>query len=299
VIAALALAAALPACSWNAPGQDPYTGPVPVAVERYTDIPPEVRARLRARMERRAYDDVADITRDRVAGRHDYTDLRGMHFGTGRICATVTRDRWAPSAVERGLVYCEGEHCLIVPTVCRNVARVTRQVLRESAGDAGHAGHAGAAGAAGGPWLAGGPGIVLAKRAADALPFAAAAAPQALALAPAAAQPEIPQHRVAAVPIPAAPGPVYLVAPVRVPVVPEPPTLALAAAGAAVVLLRRKYRRGCFIKLPQATRGVMGAAWVFHFGNGISYFADSPRQAWCNARTSGRVADVPYRGPAS
>jgi hypothetical protein len=25
-----------------------------------------------------------------------------------------------------GLVYCEQEHCLIVPTVCRNVSRVTR-----------------------------------------------------------------------------------------------------------------------------------------------------------------------------
>jgi hypothetical protein len=48
-----------------------------------------------------------------------------MHFGNGRICRQVTRTKWLSTAVERGLVYCEGEHCLIVPTVCRNLSRIT------------------------------------------------------------------------------------------------------------------------------------------------------------------------------
>jgi hypothetical protein len=51
-----------------------------------------------------------------------------MHFGAGRVCATVDRSAWPADRVERGLVYCEGEHCLIVPTVCGNVSRVTRVV---------------------------------------------------------------------------------------------------------------------------------------------------------------------------
>ena len=94
---------------------------------RYTDIPAEVRERLKARMVKRQYDEIATIRRDSITGRHRYSDeIRDMHFGQGRVCRTVTRTRWAPDTVERGLVYCEAEHCVIVPTVCRNVSRVSR-----------------------------------------------------------------------------------------------------------------------------------------------------------------------------
>lgn len=116
----------LPSCSWNRPGADPYVGEVPAAVERYRDIPPEVRAALRARMERRAYDDIAVIRRDEIVGQHRYGELRDMHFGKGRLCRSVTRSGWPQQAEERGLVYCEQGHCIIVPTICRNVSRVTR-----------------------------------------------------------------------------------------------------------------------------------------------------------------------------
>jgi len=115
----------LPSCSWDKPGADPYMGSMEAAVDRYRDIPIEVRERLKARMRTRAYDDVAAITRDRIEGKRSYSNLRDMHFGNGRICRAVTRTKWLPDATERGLVYCEGEHCLIVPTVCRNVSRVT------------------------------------------------------------------------------------------------------------------------------------------------------------------------------
>jgi len=109
-----------------------------VAVDHYTDIPLDVRARLRARMASYRYDDVAEIRRDSVQGRHRYApDLRHMHFGQGRVCAEVTRDSWTDDMVERGLVYCESGHCLIVPTVCNNVSRITRV---ETPGDAGGAG---------------------------------------------------------------------------------------------------------------------------------------------------------------
>lgn len=126
MIEALAIAATVAACSWDRPGAGAYMGAVPAAVDRYTDIPADVRARLKRRMERRSYDDVAAITRDAIQGSYAYAELRDMHFGAGRVCRTVTRDRWAPDATERGLVYCEAGHCIIVPTVCRNVARVTR-----------------------------------------------------------------------------------------------------------------------------------------------------------------------------
>ena len=115
----------LPSCSWDKPGADPYMGSMEAAVDRYRDIPIEVRERLKARMRVRAYDDIAAITRDKIEGKRSYSNLRDMHFGGGRICRQVLRTKWLPEALERGLVYCEGEHCLIVPTVCRNVSRVT------------------------------------------------------------------------------------------------------------------------------------------------------------------------------
>lgn len=122
------VAKAADACRWDRPGADPFMGDVPAAVERYTDIPIEVRSKLRARMERRQYDDLVDIRRDRITSekhRYDAT-IRDMHFGKGRVCATVTRARWLDETHERGLVYCEAGHCVLVPTVCRNVSRITR-----------------------------------------------------------------------------------------------------------------------------------------------------------------------------
>ena len=114
-------------CDWSHPGIDPYRGPIAAAVAHYKDIPAPVRAKLIRRMERvTEFDDVAEIRRDTIRGKREYANLSQMHFGTGKMCGTVDRSMWADAQVERGLVYCEDEHCLIVPTVCRNVSMVTR-----------------------------------------------------------------------------------------------------------------------------------------------------------------------------
>ena len=97
-------AAAMPACSWDRPGVNPFTGDLIAAVDRYTDIPVATRKKLKQRMNERRYDEIATIGRDRIEGRARYADLRDMHFGPGRVCATVSRAGWAPNAIERGLV---------------------------------------------------------------------------------------------------------------------------------------------------------------------------------------------------
>jgi hypothetical protein len=130
LLLAAALAAApatIPHCSWDQPGHNPYMGDVVAAVDRYVDIPVPVRARLKARMVRREYDEIVSIRRGSIGGRHAYgSAIRDMHFGSGSVCATVSRERWSVSAQERGIVYCEGEQCILVPTVCRNVSRIFR-----------------------------------------------------------------------------------------------------------------------------------------------------------------------------
>ena len=149
---AASAAPTLDSCSWNRPGANPFTGDVVAAVDRYTDIPLPVRNALKARIAKRKYDEVAAIGRDSISGKHRYSpEIRDMHFGAGQVCRSVTRSAWPATAQERGLVYCEQEHCVIVPTVCRNVSRVTRLAPVSAAGGGGAAGPAGADTAAAGP----------------------------------------------------------------------------------------------------------------------------------------------------
>ena len=114
-------------CSWDRPGADSYTGDTLAAVDHYRDIAPEVRQRLKSRMARRDYDDVVSIARASVTGRGEYESaIRDMHFGRDRICRSVSRSGWALTAKEVGLVYCEDGQCILVPTICRNVSRISR-----------------------------------------------------------------------------------------------------------------------------------------------------------------------------
>lgn len=128
------------ACSWDKPGRDPFVGDVVAAVDRYKDIPADVRAKLKQRMAERSYDEFVAIERDAIVGKQGYgAAIRDMHFGEGRVCKTVTRAKWTASMRERGMVYCEGEHCILVPTVCRNVSRITRLANGAGAAAAGGA----------------------------------------------------------------------------------------------------------------------------------------------------------------
>ena len=114
-------------CSWDRPGHNPFMGDVVAAIDRNSDIPTPVRVRLKQRMQARQYDEMVDIRRDSIRGRADYQPtIRDMHFGLDRVCAQVSRSGWTPAMHERGLVYCESGHCILVPTVCRNVSRIER-----------------------------------------------------------------------------------------------------------------------------------------------------------------------------
>jgi hypothetical protein len=100
-------------------------GNVPGAVDTYTHIPADVRARLKARMQRHAYDDQIAITRDRMVGqRGQYTNLRMMHFANGETCGTVSRAKWSDTHTERALIYTEGGFTIAVPSVCRNASLI-------------------------------------------------------------------------------------------------------------------------------------------------------------------------------
>jgi len=113
-------------CSWDRPGADPFMGDVVAAVDRYTDIAPAVREQLKQRMRAREYDEIVVIRRDTIRGKQYYAaHIREMHFGQGRVCRNVTRAGWSEKMEERGLVYCVQGECILVPTICRNVSRIS------------------------------------------------------------------------------------------------------------------------------------------------------------------------------
>ena len=114
-------------CNWDRPGHSPFMGDVVAAIDRYSDIPTAVRVRLKQRMQARQYDEMVVIRRDSIVGREAYEPtIRDMHFGLDRVCHQVSRTGWTPQMHERGLVYCEQGHCILIPTVCRNVSRIVR-----------------------------------------------------------------------------------------------------------------------------------------------------------------------------
>lgn len=139
-------------CSWDRPGADPFMGDVVAAVDRYTDIAPAVREQLKQRMRARQYDEIVVISRDTIRGKQYYdARISEMHFGQGRVCRNVTRAGWSDKMEERGLVYCVQGGCILVPTICRNVSRISPAGSgAPRGGSAGGVGGTGAAAGAGG-----------------------------------------------------------------------------------------------------------------------------------------------------
>ena len=220
------------ACSWANPGADPYQGRPADAVEHYTDIPAEHRAVLKSKLERRAYDDVAEITRDDIVGHHPYTDLRQMWFGRNTVCSRPDRSAWSPTHTERGLVYCSGEHCVIVPTVCRNVSRVTRLArTQELKYDPPGAGPASGGGGSTGLAFSTTPLTFAPLAIIDPVP-----SPPSLTLSRS-GEPWLPPGAWAP-----SPPPIYLLPPLppRVPIVPEPGTWLLMLAGLALLIFKNR-----------------------------------------------------------
>lgn len=119
----------IPVCSWNNPGQNPYMGDLREAVLMQSDIPVDVLYRLAHRVDRKEYDELVKIKRDSIEGtKATYSShIWNMNFGSrGRVCMTVDRSKWQDQAFEMAMVFCEGQYCILLPEVCRNISRIMR-----------------------------------------------------------------------------------------------------------------------------------------------------------------------------
>ncbi|TDP71558.1 MHFG family PEP-CTERM protein [Roseateles toxinivorans] len=129
VLATLALAASvasLPECPWDTRPQSAYTGDVVAALNHYADIPGPVREALKLRLQTHRYDELVRIDRRGIHGAHKYSpELRDVHFAK-TLCAKVSLAQWSEQQMALGMVYCEADYCVLVPTEGRHVSRVTR-----------------------------------------------------------------------------------------------------------------------------------------------------------------------------
>lgn len=232
-----AAAAALfvqPVCSWDRPGVDRYRGSPAAALANYRDISPADRATLARRIAAGIPDDTVQISRTAIAGHYQYESrIADMHFGTGRMCRTVTRAKWRPAHREAAAVYCVGDTCVLVPEVCGNLSRVRRIVTSGS----------------GGPGATGGALRLPATPPAAAQPPLALAPPPDYPAVPAAGD-ELPPWVVPGALPPPVPGLEYpgpgreVSGPLPLSPVPEPSTWAMLAGGLAVLAARTWRRRG-------------------------------------------------------
>lgn len=127
ILASAIAATASGSCSWAHPGANPYRSDPTAALADFA-MPEETRRQLHALMSAHRYTDIATITRDDIVGQQRYGDLREMHSGHGQTChGAVDRSAWDAGRKERGLVYCVGDTCILVPTICNNVSLVTRR----------------------------------------------------------------------------------------------------------------------------------------------------------------------------
>lgn len=127
---AAAVAASMPACNWNAPGANPYRGPVASSVRaaavRY-GFDAATAAELVEKVRLMQTDAVVTITRDGLYSRDGVaTNLRDMHHGKATMCTgTVVRNTWRDDQAETAFVYCASSgDCIAIPTICGNVSRV-------------------------------------------------------------------------------------------------------------------------------------------------------------------------------
>jgi hypothetical protein len=118
-------------CNWNNPGADPARGPTVAVVSRAVasyGFDSQDRALIVSKAQRIANDGFVRVKRDGIETTTGSvaTNLRDMHYGKdGRWCAgPVKRDKWADDDVQGGLVYCGRTNCIVIFTVCGNVARI-------------------------------------------------------------------------------------------------------------------------------------------------------------------------------
>lgn len=115
-------------CTWGQPGRNPYKGTVEEALVA-AKLPPDVIARVAAKVKARDISDRLTITNSGIRPLHDRRrfDPHSVTMSYGRTLCMQTRVHFKPGHVERGDLYEVADaggkrHSVMVPDVCGNVS---------------------------------------------------------------------------------------------------------------------------------------------------------------------------------
>lgn len=96
------------------------------ALERYTDLSPELRTALSERIARLRVDDVVTLGSAGVIGQYRYEDQIRHALTGGQLCDRLDLSAWKPDMRVRALVYCEGDACVAITADGHVMARLMR-----------------------------------------------------------------------------------------------------------------------------------------------------------------------------
>jgi hypothetical protein len=119
-------------CDWTNPGVDSFRDGGRDLGDAISRLPIDYidKIQLKKLVANQNYTEIATITQEGIEGfLASYTNLRYMAFGKNKVCKNVTM-KWEPSRVERGLIYCTPNACIIIPTVCNNISLVDRHLKK-------------------------------------------------------------------------------------------------------------------------------------------------------------------------
>lgn len=113
-------------CDWNNPGANRLIEwPAYIVMRKHTEIPLMERTLLALKVASHQYNDQVEIKKNYIIGGFDYSPkITKMTFATGRMCQTITRNKWKDTESQGALVYIVGKYALGVAAICSNTFRL-------------------------------------------------------------------------------------------------------------------------------------------------------------------------------
>lgn len=112
-------------CAWQPGSQIRFQGELAPLLDRYQDLTPPLRARLRQRLNALNYDDIVTIRRDSITGTRLYAaQIQGWSGALEAGCSAPSRAHWPDTERQLALVFCEGGQCLMLSVEGRQLARI-------------------------------------------------------------------------------------------------------------------------------------------------------------------------------
>jgi hypothetical protein len=111
-------------CEWN-PGANRSIVSIEIASQ---NVRSEDRSLLVAKFNKKSFDDLVEIRKDRISGQKNQYDatLSNMNFARNRLCHHITRQQWKEETVVSAMVFSVNGRSYGYASVCGNLFELTQ-----------------------------------------------------------------------------------------------------------------------------------------------------------------------------